>query len=276
MTVSGGSIPMTDAVNRQAGRICSFDLNAVAVDDVVAALVRDGGCFIRGFLDRDDLQQLEVELRPYIDASPPWPADFFPKETRRVCSVAAKSSTYINKIVNNEVYQHVCDRLLTSRISFWMGSVEEKCVSRPILNGAVVLSILPGANAQGLHRDDTLHHNINPAININQYRAGRDTAIGLFVAGKQTTKANGATRFIPGSHLQASAQPPSHTEEGVVYSEMEAGDAFLMLASCYHGGSANTTVDEERLLYGCFMTKGYLRQVFSHTSCMFHSTGSQG
>ena len=33
-----------------------------------------------------------------------------------------------------------------------------------------------------------------------------------------------------------------------------------MLSSCYHGGSANTTQDEERLIFSCFMTRGWLRQ----------------
>jgi len=33
-----------------------------------------------------------------------------------------------------------------------------------------------------------------------------------------------------------------------------------MLCSCFHGGSANTTLDEERLLYCALMTKGFLRQ----------------
>lgn len=43
-----------------------------------------------------------------------------------------------------------------------------------------------------------------------------------------------------------------------MYAEMEPGDAFLMLASWYHDGSASTTEHEERLLYATFMCKGYL------------------
>lgn len=34
----------------------------------------------------------------------------------------------------------------------------------------------------------------------------------------------------------------------------------MFLSSCYHGGSANTTTDEERLMYSCFYTKSFLRQ----------------
>ena len=41
---------------------------------------------------------------------------------------------------------------------------------------------------------------------------------------------------------------------------MEKGDAFLMLASAFHGGGANKTKDEERLVFGTFVTRGFLRQ----------------
>lgn len=86
----------------------------------------------------------------------------------------------------------------------------------------------------------------------------RESAVGVFTAGVKTTKANGATRFIPGSHLWGNERKPS--EDEVFYAELEAGDAFIMLASCYHGGSANTTTDEFRLVYGTFCTRGFLRQ----------------
>lgn len=41
-----------------------------------------------------------------------------------------------------------------------------------------------------------------------------------------------------------------------------------MLSSCYHGGSANTTKDEERLLFSCFMTRGWLRQEENQYLCV--------
>jgi ectoine hydroxylase-related dioxygenase (phytanoyl-CoA dioxygenase family) len=41
---------------------------------------------------------------------------------------------------------------------------------------------------------------------------------------------------------------------------MNPGDAFMVLSACFHGGSANTTVDEERLVYSTFFTRGWMRQ----------------
>lgn len=82
--------------------------------------------------------------------------------------------------------------------------------------------------------------------------------IGWFVAGRKSTKANGATRFIPGSHLWDSEIPPDDSLS--FYAELEPGDGFIVFSSCFHGGSANTTPDQHRLLYCCFMTRGWLRQ----------------
>lgn len=41
---------------------------------------------------------------------------------------------------------------------------------------------------------------------------------------------------------------------------MENGDAFLMLASAFHGGGTNATQDEHRMLFSTFSIRGYLRQ----------------
>lgn len=85
----------------------------------------------------------------------------------------------------------------------------------------------------------------------------------LFVAGKPCTKANGATRIVPGSHLwDYTLPPPSYTDcpESFAHAEMQPGDAFIMLGGCYHGAGSNTTPVEERLVYAAFATRGYLRQ----------------
>jgi ectoine hydroxylase-related dioxygenase (phytanoyl-CoA dioxygenase family) len=112
---------------------------------------------------------------------------------------------------------------------------------------------------QPLHRDDDIHYADRPRVDTYPKPTNsREYGIGFFVAGTKTTKANGATRFIPGSHLEATLQPPD--EAFAQYAELNPGDGFIMLSSCYHGGSANKTKDEERLLFSCFMTRGWLRQ----------------
>lgn len=122
-------------------------------------------------------------------------------------------------------------------------------------------NILPGSEEQALHRDDRIHHVHLPAT--EKHYIGRDYGVGLFVAGKRSTRSNGATRFIPGSHLWDYSLPPPKDHKAA-YAEMEPGDAFIMLSGCYHGASQNTCqagdVDSERILFGTFFTRSTLRQ----------------
>ncbi len=135
-------------------------------------------------------------------------------------------------------------------------------MSKPQLNNTVVFSVGPGSKAQVLHRDDIIHHTYHAAA--AEHTLGRDNGVGFFVAGKRSTRHNGATRFVPGSHLWDYGVPPPADEAAaggaVVYAELEPGDAFVMFSGCYHGASANTTAREERLLYSTFSTRGFLRQ----------------
>ncbi|UKZ80187.1 hypothetical protein TrVFT333_007944 [Trichoderma virens FT-333] len=230
-------------------------------DEIVSSLIRNGGCILRKFItDSHILSAIEKDVRPYIEADQPWKGvDFFPPQTRRVLGLVGKSTAFTHAIPANHLYRSVCSRLLSSTNRSWYGYQLNTTVSEPQLSNTIVFSIGPGAKRQELHRDDSIHHNRLPELqSYHDYRIGRDTSVGLFVAGKKTTQENGATRFIPGSHLWGEERCPD--EALSCYAELEPGDAFIMLASCYHGGSANTTTDEERLVYSCFMTKGFLRQ----------------
>jgi ectoine hydroxylase-related dioxygenase (phytanoyl-CoA dioxygenase family) len=257
-------VPVTTSLKSQkvatAPRVDSFDASTVNVSDIVDSMVRNGGCVVRNMISSEDARKIEADVRPYLGQDDKWQPEFWPRETRRVCGLAGKSTTFIEKIASHPLYEQVAAAFLTTSSKAWVGHTQTENTSLPQLNNTLVFSIGPGAKHQDLHRDDMIHHKQLPAITPDQYTFDRDTAIGLFIAGKKTTKANGATRFVPRSHLQATDTAPPDDSE-CFYAELDPGDGFFMLASCYHGGSANTTENEERLLYGCFMTRGWLRQV---------------
>lgn len=54
-----------------------------------------------------------------------------------------------------------------------------------------------------------------------------------------TTKENGATIAIPGSHLWGPDRRPLNSE--AVPAELSPGDALIFLGSTYHAGGANIT-----------------------------------
>ncbi|EEU38505.1 uncharacterized protein NECHADRAFT_88609 [Fusarium vanettenii 77-13-4] len=158
------------------------------------------------------------------------------------------------------VYQAVCEKFLTTKSYPYYGNRDVLNVSPPQVNNTIAFSVRPGNSYnQPLHRDDDIYYADRPRIDKYPDQTNAcEYGIGFFVAGTKTTKANGAPRFIPGSHLESTLQPPD--ESFVQYAELNPGDGFIMLASCYYGGSANTTQDEERPVFSCFMTRGWLRQ----------------
>lgn len=230
--------------------------------EVVAGLKLAGGVIVRGILSRDAIERMERDIRPHVEADIPWEAgnDFFPPSTRRAFGLAGKSDTAATELVGNALYQAVCRQFLTTKAYKWYGDRNEINVSLPQVNNTIAFSVRPGDSFnQPLHRDDDIHYPDRQCVETYPERTNsRECGIGFFVAGTRTTKANGATRFIPGSHLEATEQPPD--EAFAQFAELGVSDGFIMLSSCYHGGSANTTKDEERLLFSCFMTRGYLRQ----------------
>ncbi len=173
----------------------------------------------------------------------------------------SKSLLFAEAIVGHAKWNAVCDILLSSSHTSYTQFERVSFTSGPQVCNTTVYSLLPGSEEQALHRDDRIHHAFWPAA--DKHTVGRDFGVGLFVAGKRCTQANGATRFIPGSHLWDYADAPPHDYKPA-YAVLEPGDAFLMLSGCFHGASANTCQpgdpDAERVLYGTFFTRATLRQ----------------
>lgn len=179
-------------------KVQSFPPTA-SVDELVAAIKLAGGCIIKNVLTLEQVKQIETDLRPYLDQDVPWEGPFFPPETRRAYGLVDKSPTCAESLILNPLYQGVCDTFLTERFWSWSGTEKLQCVSPPQLNNSIAFSIGPGAGPQPLHRDDHAHLVVNPKVDVypeNPGQARRDTAIGFFVAGKKTTKENGATRYV--------------------------------------------------------------------------------
>ena len=236
----------------------SFNAKETTIEELRASLILNGVLYFRNLLSKEDVAEINKECKQYLDDDTPWEGVCFPPQTRRISGLSYKSPTFRNKVIMNPQWLALCDNMLSLEDSAWFGEVQAKAVGRPINGGSVCFLVGPGATAQGLHRDNMIYHARFPQIAPEEYTTGRDTGIALFLAGTKTTKENGATRFVPGSHLQGSGAEPS--EENVQYGEMESGDALIMLTSMHHAGSANTS-NEDRLVYTTFGCQGILRQV---------------
>ncbi|RDW58275.1 hypothetical protein BP5796_12205 [Coleophoma crateriformis] len=229
-----------------------------SLDEILSSLCRVGGCIVKQFVSADIVAALAKDFTPLLEAEKgEWSGSFFSAQSRRVYGCCGKSRVFAEEVVGHRMWNAVCDALLSSSHTSFTQYDQVTFTSPPQVCNTTVYSLLPGSEEQALHRDDRIHHAHFPKA--EQHYVGRDCGVGLFIAGKASTIENGATRFIPGSHLWDYSLPPPKDRKPA-YAVLEPGDAFLMLSGCYHGASANTSKDSERVLYGTFFCKSTLRQ----------------
>jgi len=225
---------------------------------IIDAIIKDGGCVVKGFADRETLETVNREVKPYLEADKPWKGDLFPPETRRCPNLVGRSPTARNHWLVDPLIRAVNATFIDKTTSNFYGETQHTYTSEAVCSIAMTFDIGPGAKSQRLHRDDKNYHVDHQDQTETGYKVGSDVSIGFLIAGMQTTYENGATLAIPGSHLWSGDRMP-HVNE-VVYAEMEPGDMWIMLGGLYHAGGANITQAERRIVHGLFFTRGYYRQ----------------
>ncbi|GAC1533839.1 MAG: phytanoyl-CoA dioxygenase family protein [Acidimicrobiales bacterium] len=111
------------------------------------------------------------------------------------------------------------------------------------------INIGPGETAQPIHADDQL---------LPIARPHPATVCNTMWALTDFTDANGATRLVSGSHLDASP-PPYGAEVPTIPAEMKKGSVLVWHGSLWHGGGANRTEDR-RIGIAMNYCAGYIRQ----------------
>ncbi|KIW16891.1 hypothetical protein PV08_04081 [Exophiala spinifera] len=220
-----------------------------SVDFLLDILERDGGIIIENFISPDTAAQIRADLKPYFEADGGDVSGFFPKTTRRAIGLLGISDGCVD-LALHPLLTEVASRLLTSRYEYWIGQERQTAVSKPQISSTVGFQVNPGGEQQGLHRDEIDYHT----------RPGdKAMMLGAVTALVRTTKANGATIVIPGSHKWGDDRMPLDQE--AFPAELNPGDTMLFLGGTYHAGGANTTTDEARETVGIFLCKGMYRQV---------------
>ncbi|KAL8802059.1 MAG: hypothetical protein Q9182_004072 [Xanthomendoza sp. 2 TL-2023] len=173
-------------------------------DRVIQAIESDGGVILTGFSDVADVKKVNADATPFLE-------------------------NIIEEIVNHF--------LRTESVPYNdKGSIPIS--TDAILSASATLDIGPGVQAQDLHRDDFIWQQTHRAQSEG-YKLGSDVGMGLLVPGVRTRRENGATLFVPASHLWDHSRRPQVQEAVAV--EMDVGEAFLFLASTVHAGGANST-----------------------------------
>jgi len=212
-----------------------FNVNA-SVDDVVAALKRDGACIVDNVISRGEMDAVAAELKPWMDATAFGPDDFSGHRTKRTGGLVARSPK-CRELVMHPLILGVTKQLLSHATSFQLHLTQ-------------VIAIGPGEPAQPIHRDQW-------AFDFYPFPSGYEVQCNTIWAMTDFTEENGATRVVPGSN--ALADKLRFKLEDSIPAEMSKGSVLLYSGSVYHGGGANRS-DAARVGINITYNLSWLRQ----------------
>ena len=111
---------------------------------------------------------------------------------------------------------------------------------------------LPGSGSMKLHSDQGL---VVPSPWFEPWAANVIWCL------DDVREANGATRYLPGSHLyRTAAEVPADAAARTVAFEAPAGSAILMEGRLWHTSGANVTADERRRMMFAYYSADFIRQ----------------
>ncbi|KAL8727342.1 MAG: hypothetical protein Q9166_006110 [cf. Caloplaca sp. 2 TL-2023] len=234
------------------------ELSASApIEEILSVIDRDGGVILNNLVSFEELKSIEKELERYVKRDRDEDEGFFkglvPQETLLIGGLVGKSDT-LAKICEHPVLEELRREILTDHGTRRIEKYDLPYHIDPLLSVSLSFRIRYGAARQRLHRDDGTHlieHESKPYQLINSAQ------LGCLIAGVETTQANGATMFIPGSHRWDDQREPRLDE--VTFAEMKPGAALIFLASCWHGAGHNSVPGFTRVVHGLFFVRGTMR-----------------
>lgn len=185
-----------------------------AVEPIVRALEQDAVVICEGVLDAARVEAIRADLAPVLEQTPTGRNDFEGFGTKRIYNLFAKTRVFDDLAI---------DPVLTGVLDEVLGPSQ--------LSAPTGILIGPGEPAQVLHRDEGIYPLTRPHP---------DVVLNTMWALEDFTAANGATRFVEGSHRWDPDRLPTD-DDAVTDAVMPAGSVAFYTGSIWHGGGANTT-----------------------------------
>ena len=207
-----------------------------SIEEILEVIEQDAGVIIDNLLDKNQLKNINEDLKPYLVKTKEGQDDFTGFKTKRVGALMARSAECQNLALNpiiNEV----------SKLFFEPHSDGYQ------LHFTSAIDIAPGESKQIPHRDRGVWGGYIPRK--------IETQLSTVWAIDDFTKENGATQVVPGSHKWDREREPK--EDEICYAEMKKGSVFIYTGSVIHGGGANNS-NKNRLGVFLHYAPSWLRQ----------------
>ncbi|KAF4313638.1 hypothetical protein GTA08_BOTSDO01306 [Botryosphaeria dothidea] len=246
--------PPIDPSYKPTGHVTSIPATA-PLEEILGVIERDGGVILTNLVSPEELAAIDADVETHrkdTRSTEGGALSIIPKETLAVPGLVGKSPT-IAKICESPVLENLRTSILEERFSVFREDYVEENTIDPLLSISITFHVGYGAPRQRLHRDDNVHG----IRHDGKFDLRKASQFACLIAGSRTTRQNGATMFIPGSHKWDDSRQPQLNE--ICFAEMEPGSALIFLASCYHGGGHNSVPDEVRKIHGLFFIRGNLR-----------------
>ncbi|EEA27087.1 hypothetical protein TMatcc_004638 [Talaromyces marneffei ATCC 18224] len=225
------------------------------IEKILAILDRDGGIILEDFATAEELQNIEAEIKESEredNGKPHTGLPIIPSETRVVPGLVGRSKT-VAELCERPVLNQLREEILVDKFSVTREQFTDHYKIDPLLSISLSFQINTGAPRQSLHRDDAIHG----TKHSTPFDLKKASQFACLIAGCETTRANGATMFVPGSHRWDDNRVPRVDE--LCFAEMKAGSALIFMGAAYHGGGHNIVPNSCRIVHGLFFVRGTLR-----------------
>jgi ectoine hydroxylase-related dioxygenase (phytanoyl-CoA dioxygenase family) len=205
-------------------------------EKLVEILQRDGCAVLDGLADAGQLERIQKEMTPFIDATATGRDEFTGSNTRRTGELIARSPA-TRELITHPTILAGAKGLLAKATSIHIHLTQ-------------IIAISPGESEQMIHRDQW-------AFDFFPFPKGYEVQCNTLWALTDFSEENGATRVIPGSN---------HFDDGLRFeladtepAEMRAGSVLVYTGALYHGGGPNRS-DAVRMGINLTYARGWLRQ----------------
>jgi ectoine hydroxylase-related dioxygenase (phytanoyl-CoA dioxygenase family) len=198
-----------DTLYEPSTSIKSLPANA-SIDEILEILESDGGVILTNLVSLEQLNNVEQEIMVHRKSAPSTEnsaLNIIPKETLVIPGLVGKSRT-IEDICQLPVLDQLRTSILREEFSVIREDVVEENSIDPLLSISATLYIGYGAPRQRLHRDDNVHG----IRHTTKFELRKQSQFGCLIAATKTTRQNGATLFVPGSHKWDDERVPQMEE----------------------------------------------------------------